>query len=40
MRVPLSERESNQITHVSDIIIIELLNMVLFETEVETLSVL
>jgi len=40
MRVPLSERESDQITQAPDIIIVGLFNMMLFETEMETLFML
>ena len=40
MRVPLFERESDQITHAPGIIIIGLFNVMLVETEVETLFVL
>jgi len=40
MRVPLSERESGQIKHTFYIIIVGLLNVMLFEAEVEILSVL
>jgi len=39
MRVPLFERESNQITCVPGIIIVGLFNVILFETEMETLSI-
>jgi len=40
MQVPLSERESDQITHAPDIIVVRLFNVMLFETEMKTLSVL
>jgi len=40
MRVPLSERESDQITRAPGIIIVGLFNVMFFETEVEILSVL
>ena len=40
MQVSLSERESDQIKHARDIIIVGLFNVMLFEIEVETLSML
>ena len=40
MHVPLSEGESDQITHALNIVIVRLFNVILFETEMETSPVL